>query len=822
MTKDYMTGLLQQNVITVLCTAPSILNDMSKTETGIEVLSKLNHVSYGGGPLPEQAGKILASRLKHLWSMIGSTENGFYSTIPGDNSKWDCIKFNTKVGYRFDEISPGIFELVVPFNSTTRKYHGSVLLFPEMKEYSTKDLWMKADGEDSQGWWRYVGRRDDLIVLSNGEKINPRPLEDTIGNHPAVKGVLVVGEYRFLPSLLVELEDGYSVTTKEERETMVDMLWDTISQANLQAPRFSRVPKSLVYVISSTEAFNRAGKGTIQRQSTVQKFAAQVDELYSSAEEGLLADGLELSDPSDLKCILNMVKSLYSQVLETDKLGDDDDIFELGMDSLQVTIVVQRLKAVLRTCKLSLDYDKINPQVIYSSVSIRGLAHAMDTIINAHEGENGVHTSATSVIKERNSRLQTTIDKYSAGLDATLPAKKVQQDNLTVILTGSTGSLGSYLLHFLLLNPRVAKVVCLNRSVDAEARQTAGNKSRDLPILWTAPDIPKQVEFFIADMSKADLGLGESVYSRLLSETNAIIHSAWKVDFNHRIESFEKGHIAGTRHFIDFSNKCVHKAPILFVSSISTVLNWVNENPGQLVPEAMIHDLSAPELMGYGESKYVGERLIESFNKFSGTPCAVLRVGQIAGPVLSTAGSWNAHEWFPSLLASSKYLGLLPDSLGAMNTVSWVPVDILAKVIVQLMDVTYGLVGETGNLSIEEPAVYNLVNPQISVWSDLIKTVQEGLGGPLNIKVVSFGEWVEALARSTNDNHGFVVETNPATKLLDFFRLISRDSHQLTSEKGNEKLEYQVERLKKDSSEAAQLGPVSPEWVKIWLKQWAF
>lgn len=818
-----MTGLLHHNVITVLCTAPSILNDMSKMETGIKALSKLNHVSYGGGPLPEQAGKILASRLKHLWSMIGSTENGFYTTIPGDSSKWDCIKFNTKVGYRFDEVSPGLFELVIPYNPTTRKYHSSVLLFPELNEYSTKDLWMKPDGEDSQGWWRYVGRRDDLIVLSNGEKINPLPLEDTIGNHPAVKGVLVVGEYRFLPSLLVELQDGYSVTNKEEREKLVDMLWDTISQANLQAPRFSRVPKSLIYIISSTEAFNRAGKGTIQRQTTVKKFADQVDELYSSAEEGLLADGLELTDPSDVVSIQKMVKDLYSQVLDMDKLGDDDDIFEFGMDSLQVTIVVQRLKAVLRTCKVDVDYEKINPHMIYSSVSIRRLAHAMDRIINGIGGQNGVHTSTTNSIKERHARLQTIIDKYSAGLDMTPPAKKVlQQDKLTVILTGSTGSLGSYLLHFLLLNPRVAKVVCLNRSADAEARQTAGNKSKDLSTLWTTPDSPKQVEFFTADMSKADLGLGESVYSRLLSETNAIVHSAWKVDFNHRIESFEKGHIAGTRHLIDFSNKCFHKAPIVFVSSISTVLNWVNENPGQLVPETMIHNLSAPEFMGYGESKYVGERLIESFTKFSGTPSAVLRVGQIAGPVLSTAGSWNAHEWFPSLLASSKYLGLLPDSLGAMRTISWVPVDILAKVILQLLDVTCGHASETEHSSLKEPAVYNLVNPQISAWSELITTVQKGLGEPSNIQIVPFGDWVEALAKSTNDNHGFVAETNPATKLLDFFRLISRDSQQLESQKVNEQLEYEVKRLKKDSSEAAQLGPVSPEWMKIWLKKWAF
>lgn len=387
-----------------------------------------------------------------------------------------------------------------------------------------------------------------------------------------------------------------------------------------------------------------------------------------------------------------MAKKLYAQLLDSDEgahiVGDDDNVFELGMDSLQVTIAVQKLKAALRAQNLNVDTSKIGPHFFYTAPSSNQLAQAVNRLINGVEKADTAKVNCNG--EDRQTYMQAMIDKYTTGLEIQLAPKKARSDGLTVALTGSTGSLGSYLLHSLIENPRIAKIICLNRSADAQKRQTAKNKQRDLLTPWESSDLRSYpVEFLTADLSKADLGLGEKTYSRLLESVDAIIHNAWKVDFNHTIESFEKGHIAGTRHLIDLSRKCTYRAPILFISSISTALHWMQKNPGQIVPELIIEDLDSPEFLGYGESKYVSERLIEAHSSSSGFTSSVLRVGQIAGPVLSTAGIWNLQEWFPSLLASSKHLGLLPNSLGTMNNISWVPVDILARIIVQLLGHTY-------------------------------------------------------------------------------------------------------------------------------------
>lgn len=59
--------------------------------------------------------------------------------------------------------------------------------------------------------------------------------------------------------------------------------------------------------------------------------------------------------------------------------------------------------------------------------------------------------------------------------------------------------------------------------------------------------------------------------------------------------------------------------------------------------------------MGYGESKYVSELLLEAAREKSGVSAAVCRVGQLAGPV-SKGGVWNKQEWLPSVSGLSLFI----------------------------------------------------------------------------------------------------------------------------------------------------------------------
>lgn len=74
----------------------------------------------------------------------------------------------------------------------------------------------------------------------------------------------------------------------------------------------------------------------------------------------------------------------------------------------------------------------------------------------------------------------------------------------TVILTGSIGALGSYILNILLANSTVAHVYCLNRSSDGLLFQTERNQARGLPAQLSST----RITFLAVELSQSHLGLG--------------------------------------------------------------------------------------------------------------------------------------------------------------------------------------------------------------------------------------------------------------------------------------------------------------------------
>ena len=63
---------------------------------------------------------------------------------------------------------------------------------------------------------------------------------------------------------------------------------------------------------------------------------------------------------------------------------------------------------------------------------------------------------------------------------------------------------------------------------------------------------------------------------------------------------------------------------------------------------------------GYGESKWVAERLLEVASKQTPTPTVSVRIGQLSGS--EGNGAWNYTDWFPSLVKSSLYLKCMPST----------------------------------------------------------------------------------------------------------------------------------------------------------------
>lgn len=496
-----------------------------------------------------------------------------------------------------------------------------------------------------------------------------------------------------------------------------------------------------------------------------------IDTQANGISNGAANGTVQLSDDNLLQQVRLVVAE--SSELPQNQLSDDTDFFELGLDSLQVTLIVKEPNKSLAASGVK---QVIETQTVYSNPTIIALSAALSDLLH------GKDIKSIDTDEDKMKRLYET---YAANMPVSgrSPCSKPTSGSV-VLLTGSTGSLGSYLLDSLIKNKKVSHINCLIRGNNAHERQTASQASKGLQPL------SEKVTCLHANLTEPFFGLSKEEYKRILEQTTEIIHNAWQVDFNMSISSFTN-QIAIVRRFIDFSAHSTHGAKIVFISSVSAVGGMFG-----IASERVYSDWSTPLKIGYGQSKFIAERLLDAAANEAGIPATVIRVGQIVGPTTS-AGEWPKKEWIPSLIASSKYLGAIPDSLGTGDDVDWVPVDILGNGIVKM---TLNSAGSDG------ANVYHVTNPGVAKWGTLLPVIARYLSPDGNLRVVSYSDWVKQLEGSASD--GSDLKLDLAVKLIRFFQGLT-DKLEVTQALG-------------PSPSLANLQPIEEKDMENWLRQWSF
>ncbi|KAL5325160.1 hypothetical protein ACEPPN_006283 [Leptodophora sp. 'Broadleaf-Isolate-01'] len=186
--------------------------------------------------------------------------SGYVAELLKTGPVTDSLRYFDNIGYR--DVSEGMFEHVIVNDEKTNV---TMVCSKSFRSYRSTEprtcilrIRLFMDGYNTS-----VEEPTTLIVLSNGKKVNPIPMENKIGSHPLLRSALVIRYYRFNATLLVELEDARIPRTVEERHELLDKIWPTIQEANEVAPRFARTPKSLVTFATAEKPFLRAGKGTV-------------------------------------------------------------------------------------------------------------------------------------------------------------------------------------------------------------------------------------------------------------------------------------------------------------------------------------------------------------------------------------------------------------------------------------------------------------------------------------------------------------------------------------------------------------------------------
>jgi acyl-coenzyme A synthetase/AMP-(fatty) acid ligase len=257
--------------------APHILIQIARNPKYLENIQNLRYLSFGGGPLPKEAGIVLKKH-SHLFINFGATETGYFALHLNDPEDWEYISFSPRMGCELRPFSQGLYELNFVRDSKLDIYQGIFCTFPSLHEYSTKDLFSKHPTKE--GLWRFEGRSDDVVICSTGQKINPMAMETLLSAHPSVKSALVCGNGRIQLSLLLETE--FPLNDESDKSALLDEIWSVVELGNKSEPVQGRITKPLIMLTMANKAMVRAGKGTVLRKMTEELYRQELDEVYAA------------------------------------------------------------------------------------------------------------------------------------------------------------------------------------------------------------------------------------------------------------------------------------------------------------------------------------------------------------------------------------------------------------------------------------------------------------------------------------------------------------------------------------------------------------
>ncbi|KAI1279321.1 hypothetical protein F5Y07DRAFT_406163 [Xylaria sp. FL0933] len=797
-TGDALVHALRQTPADVAILVPSVVAEIAERPDLLEFCAAhLELIIYIGGDLPQTIGDRVAAKIR-LRSQWGASEVGIPPQLVApelerEEGGWRYIRFHPCTGAIFEEITSGIYELVIRRQADTKTQPGfSIRGFENLAEYRTRDLF--EPHPTLPDTWRWRARADDIIVFLNGEKTNPVSMEQFVvsENPTLVSGAIVVGAQRFQAALVIEPKDLASSITTAEKAALIEKVWPSVFEANKSVPAHARVEKSLI-LVTDQRGLIRAGKGTIQRAASIAQYTEEIEKLYASIEDTFDEDEdpdsaqvlrLRSVDLADTNSVSRLIWKTVRGLTGWTDIDESASFFEAGMDSLQALQLVRALRKSLQrspACPITL------PSATETSTEEIDLANELlssyrDQILQIPKPVT--HTSSHG-------------HKDTPGID--------------VILTGSTGNLGTSILKALLDRDGIGHVFCLNRGADGgRAAQEIRFSSAGLGAELLNES---RVTFLQADLTHTTLGLSQEMYQSLAGRAGLILHNAWPVNFNLTLSGF-RAQLTGLVNLLTLATTAMPQPMrTMFVSSVGAVAGLEPGAPAsESVPSETVA-LSATGMNGYARSKLLAELLCDTASRSLQIPVEILRVGQVAGS--STQGTaWNRSEWLPSMAMSSLLtLGCVPSDLGPhFSTIDWIPSDLLGVIVADLVLADPQTSSGSGGAT-----VFNLRNPHTTTWESLIPAIREKAQST-NVVVVPPSTWLVKLQASQETSLEVDVERNPAIKLIDFYR------DQLWAPVPDSDTTAQpamaVNRAVSVSATLRDMGHVSHEWMSKWISEW--
>lgn len=724
---------LEKTSSEALVTVPYILKFFTEIDGGVERLARLRQVISAGSAIPDDLGNQISDAGAKIYHLYGQTESGALMEACQDQWNWVTPLPSAKPFLKFEPVGEDVYHLIVLPGLPTK-----VLSEREDGSYPTKDLFQKHPTDPQK--WKFVARQDDIIVLVNGEKADPIPLEDSVKQNPNVRTAMVFGAQKDSLGMIV-VPSERAASLNQGASAIVESILPDLALGNSRVPAYARISPDAIIVTHPDVSLPMTDKATIIRSRFLKQFEKDIDDYYTMKE--VSGSGKKATTPDEVR---DFVRQVVTEQLDLDEqkgaeFTDESDLFSLGMDSLQATNVRSRvLKGV------ELDGQSLATNVVFDHPTVELLtSHLIERRAGRDQNVREPREVALEMIR-----------KYSDFVEPP-EVDTMTADKDCVLLTGATGSIGAHILSSLVLRENVSKIVCLVRadSDQAAALRVEGalRKMRLLEHLSAA-----QMDKILAlpsNLSEEHLGLSASSYDTLLTSVTCVIHNAWPVNFNMNLQSFEQSGTRSTHNLINLSlkSRLQQKPTFVLISSLAAVLQ-AKQLP---IPERR-HGWEAVASMGYGQSKWVAEEICVAAAEKAGLNTRVVRIGQVAGD--TQHGIWSATEAFPTTVRCALTIGALPVIEGEDEELSWLPVDKTAATVVDL-----SLLDRAGTdvaSAVPPFSLFHVANPSLLKWNRDFLPALKSQG--LQFEALPQRDWVKRLEGNPD------VGKNPAYKLVDFFK----------------------------------------------------
>ncbi|MBZ4018718.1 non-ribosomal peptide synthetase [Streptomyces purpurogeneiscleroticus] len=453
----------------------------------------------------------------------------------------------------------------------------------------------------------FDGRQDQQVKVG-GVRVELSEVEHTIASHPLVREAKV----------LVREHGGRShlaafVTVRGGPPTD-DGTAEGLTAAELKRHVRTQLPAELTpgrFTVLASMPVNGNGKADRQALAdmldTAARAAAPAPAPARNATEQTLLD-------------------LWAEALPAPVDSAEDDFFDSGGDSLGA------LRLALAITERFGTAFSVGDVVALSTVAAQA-AH-LDNTTGVRE-TTGVHERTAA-----HGRATTPPQRPLAPADFPADLRLPADINLTaahgpsppverVLLTGATGFVGAQLLHDLLRRTG-ATVHCLARADSRQAALRRITANLQWYGLWSQ-ETAGRIDAVPGDLTRPGLGLSRDDRRRLAEEVDTVVHAGALVNLVRGYAAHRSANVTGTVELLRLA-AAARPAHVHFVSTLAACPGRpVDAVTGAvtppLVPEAPFEDAEPPGT-GYGQSKWVAERLVQAAAD-RGMTVAVHRLGEV-------------------------------------------------------------------------------------------------------------------------------------------------------------------------------------------------